>query len=146
VQGRGFTPYYRQPTNSRPDPRQGPDSSHVLGTIIAEYYDHMVKNKDWKGELQTIIVRKYKGAVEIQYSFTQNPTTGKYEALCVLHHTDTANVGTCIVAGAPAVTKKAWWVDPPLVVLKSCFHSFTLHSSLYCFCCVLALLLDPTLH
>ena len=78
-----------------------------LGTISAEYTDRMKQNKDWKGELQMLIVRKYKFDVEIKYGHIMkcnipggdDDNQTEHLSICILRHIDQDNVGTCIVMG-----------------------------------------------
>jgi hypothetical protein len=81
----------------------GTSSSHsVAGRGMFE----LVSKKDWKGQLQTSLLRKYKGVVEINYAFTQSVKTDQFEATVLLTHSDPL-IGSCCISGVPAGTKKA---------------------------------------
>lgn len=69
----------------------------------------MIKT-DWKGQLQTSLLRKStellgKGTVEISYTFTQN-LSDNFEATLILTHSNPA-VGSCRIKGDVLSTKKA---------------------------------------
>jgi hypothetical protein len=74
--------------------------------LLAGKANQLTCAKDWKGHLQTALLRKYKGSVEIKYSFGQNVRTDEFEATVLLTHTDPL-IGCCRIQGAPASTKKA---------------------------------------
>ena len=97
-------------SNHSEEEEQGNSPSVGLGTISAEYTDRMKQNKDWKGELQMLMVRAYKTDVEIKYGHCMkyNLSPGadddnkiEHLSICILRHIDQDNVGTCIVMGEP---------------------------------------------
>ena len=82
----------------------------VLGSaypsLCGQTVFELVNKRDWKGQLQTSLLRKYKGAVEIKYTFSQNVRTDEFEATVILCHSD-PSVGSCEIIGSLESTKKA---------------------------------------
>jgi hypothetical protein len=66
----------------------------------------LVSKRDWKGQLQTTLLRKYRGAVDIKYTFSQSVRTDEFESIVILTHAD-PSVGSCIITGDLESTKKA---------------------------------------
>lgn len=66
----------------------------------------LVSKRDWKGQLQTSLLRKYRGAVDIKYAFSQSVRTDDFESIVILTHTD-PSIGSCIITGNLESTKKA---------------------------------------
>lgn len=66
----------------------------------------LVSKRDWKGQLQTSLLRKYRGAVDIKYTFSQSVRTDEFESIVILSHAD-PSVGSCIITGDLESTKKA---------------------------------------
>ena len=75
-----------------------------LGSVRGAY--ELVNKRDWKGQLQTTLLRKYKGQVDIRYTSTQAVRTDKFHATVILTHLD-PKVGSCQVIGSYESTKKA---------------------------------------
>ena len=75
-----------------------------LGSVRGAY--ELVNKRDWKGQLQTTLLRKYKGQVDIRYTSTQAVRTDKFHATVILTHSD-PKVGSCQVIGSYESTKKA---------------------------------------
>jgi hypothetical protein len=65
----------------------------------------LVSKRDWKGQLQTTLLRKYRGAVDIKYTFSQSVRTDEFESIVILTHAD-PSVGSCIITGDLESTKK----------------------------------------
>ena len=66
----------------------------------------LVSKRDWKGQLQTSLLRKYRGAVDIKYAFSQSVRTDDFESIVILTHTD-PSIGSCVITGNLESTKKA---------------------------------------
>lgn len=47
----------------------------------------LVTKKEWKGRLQTALLRKYKGAINIKYTFAQT-VRADFEASVIITHSD----------------------------------------------------------
>lgn len=66
----------------------------------------LVSKRDWKGQLQTSLLRKYRGSVDIKYAFSQSVRTDDFESIVILTHAD-PSIGSCIITGNLESTKKA---------------------------------------
>ena len=66
----------------------------------------LVSKRDWKGQLQTSLLRKYRGSVDIKYAFSQSVRTDEFESIVILTHAD-PSIGSCIITGNLESTKKA---------------------------------------
>ena len=75
-----------------------------LGAIRGTY--ELVNKRDWKGQLQTTLLRIYKGQVDIRYTSTQAVRTDDFHATVILTHSDPL-IGSCQVVGSYQSTKKA---------------------------------------
>ena len=78
----------------------------VYPPLCGQTVYELVNKRDWKGQLQTSLLRKFKGAVEIKYTFSQNVRTDEFEATVILCHSD-PSVGSCEIIGSLESTKKA---------------------------------------
>ena len=80
-------------------------SSQAGVALLGKSYE-LVNKRDWKGQLQTALLRRYKGCVSTQYSFMQAMKTDKFIASVLLTHSDPL-IGSCCINGSHEHTKKA---------------------------------------
>ena len=83
-----------------------PQPGYGRGQMGGRGLYELVSKRDWKGQLQTSLLRKYRGAVDIKYTFSQSVRTDEFESIVILTHAD-PSVGSCIITGDLESTKKA---------------------------------------
>ena len=83
-----------------------PQPGYGRGQMGGRGLYELVSKRDWKGQLQTSLLRKYRGAVDIKYTFSQSVRTDEFESIVILTHAN-PSVGSCIITGDLESTKKA---------------------------------------
>ena len=93
-------------TQGESDDQYPSQVSGPANPLCGQMVDELVNNRDWKEQLQTSLLRKYKGDVEIKYTFSQNVRTDEFEATVILCHSD-PTIGSCEIVGSLESTKEA---------------------------------------